>query len=94
MEKYKQFFSFSRIALLYSDVSNRNVLKMKQNSVQTTVSFESNLWRHIGKTISNTLHDVRVWFQICIGKMSFVLFAVSVVTISSSFRIVLTTDVT
>jgi hypothetical protein len=33
---------------------------------------------------SNTLHDMRVWFEICIGKVSFDLFSVSVVTITGS----------
>lgn len=42
--------------------------KMKQNPVQMTASFESNLWRHIGKNKSTALRDVLVCFDICIGK--------------------------
>jgi len=68
---------------------------MKQNPVQTTASFESNLWRHIGKHKSTELRDMHVWFEICIGKVSFVLFAVWVSTINgSSKKSVLTTDMT
>jgi hypothetical protein len=61
----KQAFVF-RSDLLYSDVSNRNVPKMKQNSVQTTASFQSNLWRHICSI--NRIHST-----MCVSGLRFVL---------------------
>jgi hypothetical protein len=58
---------------------------MKQNPVQ----IESNLCRHIGKHKLTALRDVRVWFEICIGKVSFVSFAVWVATINGSSKMFL-----
>ena len=65
VEKQEFFF---RSVLLYSDVSKRNVPKMKPNPFQMTASFEWNLLRHIAKHKSSAIRDVRVWFEICIGR--------------------------
>jgi hypothetical protein len=62
---------------------------MKQNPAQTTASFEMNLCRHIGKHKSTAFRDVRVWFEIFIGKVSFVLFAVCVAMINGSSEVFL-----